>query len=237
LRIAVAQHRLRDTAAEDAEALCAAALRAAEQGAELLILPEVFSLQGDEDPARERLFEEVDRLGVSLFWPQLGTDSGGFAGFFDASEGLGRLGSMALLIGDGCIDISTIRELAFGFPDLGVLVPRSESDLQVEAMLEVAIALSDSFAGLIIVVDVDGAETGYPGHGGSAIVMFGKVIAEAGEGDDLLIADIETPIGAPEPREPLPQMPTILLQRLAHHQGIELEVDYPADLSSGFAGQ
>ncbi len=119
------------------------------------------------------------------------------------------------------------------FPNVAVLLPRSESDLQAEAVLELAIALSDSLAGLVIVVDTDGSEPGHPGHGGSAIIMFGKVVAEAMSGDDILFADVELPVGRPEPREPLPEMPTILQQRLAHHQGHHLEVDYLADLSDG----
>jgi hypothetical protein len=118
-----------------------------------------------------------------------------------------------------------------------VFLPRSENELQAEAILELALALSDSLAGLVIVVEPDGAEPGDPGHGGSAIIMFGKMVAEAMSGDDILYADIELPVGPPEPREPLPQMPPILQQRLAHHQGHQLEVDYPADLSDGSSQQ
>jgi len=233
LKIAVVQHRLRATPAEDADALIAAANQAVDQGAELLFLPEVPSLQEAVSVERSRLYSEIESLPARLFVPQLGVARSGFVGHFEPSEALHEIGSMALLIGDGCIDMDAIAPLVECAPDVCVFVPRSESELQAEAMLEVAVALSDSLAGLVVVTEPDGAEPGEPGHGGSAIIMFGKVVAEAIGGDDLLLADVETPLGPPTPREPLPQVPTILLQRLAHHEGRHLEVDYPADLSEG----
>lgn len=233
MKIAVVQHQLRATPAEDAAALAAAARRAADQGAELVIFPEVFSLHGDDNPHREALFAELDEIPGERLIPQLGPTSNGFAGVVDAPDGFEGLGLMAVLMGDGCVDLSVIRSMAFDFPDLAVMIPRSESELQAEGILEVAIALSDSLCGLILVCDTDGAELGEPGHGGSAIVKFGEVVAEAMSGDDVLVVDVALPIGAPNPREPLPQMPMILQQRLAHHEGRHLEVDYPADLSEG----
>lgn len=237
MKIAVVQHQLRATPAEDAAALLEAARTASAHGAELVFFPEVFSLDGDENPDCEGLFVELDTIDGERFIPQLGMADGGFAGVIEPSEGIEQLGKMALLIGDGCVDMSAIREIAMAFPDLAVFLPRSENELQAEAILELALALSDSLAGLVIVVEADGAEPGEPGHGGSAIIMFGKMVAEAMSGDDILYADIELPVGPPEPREPLPQMPTILQQRLAHHQGHQLEVDYPADLSDGSSQQ
>jgi len=109
----------------------------------------------------------------------------------------------------------------------------SESDLQAEAILEVALALSDSMAGLVLVADTDGAEPGDPGHGGSAIIRLGEMVAEAGDGDEVLIAEVATPVAQPEPREALPEIPTLLAQRLATHRGKRLEVEYLADLTDG----
>jgi len=233
LRIAVVQHQLRPTPAEDADAMARAAEKAAEAGAELVIFPEVFSLQGDDNPARDALFARLDAVEGERLIPQVGVESNGFAGVVDAPEGFEDLGLMAVLIGDGCVDMPVIRQIAMEFPDMAVMIPRSESELQAEAILEFALALSDSFAGLVLIAETDGAEPGEPGHGGSAIIRFGEIVAEAGSGDDVLVADIEVPIGPPSPRERLPIMPPILEQRLANHEGRHLEVDYPADLSEG----
>lgn len=233
MRIAVVQHQLRQTPAEDAEALAAAARRAADEGAELVIFPEVFSLQGDDNPARDALFAQLDTIEGERLIPQVGVESNGFAGVVDAPEGFEQLGMIAVLIGDGCVDMPIIRQIAMEFPDLAIMIPRSESDLQAEAILEFGLALSSSFSGVVLVADTDGAEPGEPGHGGSAIIRFGEVVAEAQAGDGVLIADIELPIGPPNPREPLPIMPLILEQRLASHEGRHVEVDYPADLSDG----
>ncbi|TPW09022.1 MAG: hypothetical protein FD127_4274, partial [Acidimicrobiaceae bacterium] len=123
------------------------------------------------------------------------------------------------------------RRVAEDPPDVLVLAPASESDLQAEAAIEVAIGLSISVAGLVIVLDSSGAEPGTPGHGGSAIVLLGEVAAEALLEDDALIAQIPVPVPQPKPRAPLPAVPPLLLQRLAHHRGERVAFDYPADTS------
>jgi hypothetical protein len=67
-------------------------------------------------------------------------------------------------------------------------------------------------------------------------VLLGEVAAEAFGDTDVLVADVRVPVPQPEPPEPLPQVPTILAQRLAHHGGTKLGVGYPADLSDGRGG-
>ena len=151
-------------------------------------------MTGTRTRTARRLFAELDTIDGERFIPQLGMADGGFAGVIEPSEGIEQLGTMALLIGDGCVDMGAIREIAMAFPDLAVFLPRSENELQAEAVLELALALSDSLAGLVIVVEADGAEPGEPGHGGSAIILFGKMLAEAMSGDDILFADIELPV-------------------------------------------
>ena len=117
-------------------------------------------------------------------------------------------------------------------PTVAVLAPRSENDLQAEAVMELAIGLSESLASLVVVTECAGAEPGDVGHGGSAIIHLGKVIAEAmGQDDETLLADIELPLSRPEPPEPLPVIAPILSQRVAHHRGERQPVDYPADLT------
>jgi len=140
------------------------------------------------------------------------------------------LGSVTLLRGDEVFDLALLRSLADGGTDVLVLSPGSESDLQAEAVLEFAIGLSDCVAGLVLVVERDGAEPGEPGHGGSAIVLLGEVLAEAMSGEDFIDAEVGIPVPQPVPRDPLPELPTILAQRVAHHQGTHVAVDYPSDV-------
>ena len=144
---------------------------------------------------------------------------------------LGRLGRLAVLRGDAAIDPAMHAVMAADAPDVLLLLPASESELQAEATIEVALGLSLSLAGLVIVTDTAGSEPGVAGHGGSAIILLGEVAAEALLDEEVLVADIPVPIPAPEPRAPLPVVPPILLQRLAHHRGGKVAVDYPADLS------
>ena len=148
-----------------------------------------------------------------------------------AVQGLEPFGRVVIIAGDAAIDPEQHRRLAADPPDVLVLAPGSESELQAEAVLELAIGLSVSLAELIIITETSGAEPGSPGHGGSAIILLGEVLAEAVFDDQTLTADIDLPILAPEPRAPLPVLPTILAQRLAHHRGERPAVDYLADLS------
>jgi len=148
-----------------------------------------------------------------------------------AVQGMEPFGRVVIIAGDAAIDPEQHRRLAADPPDVLVLAPGSESELQAEAVLELAIGLSVSLAPVVIIAEAAGAEPGSPGHGGSAIMMLGEVLAEAVFDDQILTADIDLPVTAPEPRAALPALPTILAQRLAHHRGERLSVDYLADLS------
>ncbi len=221
MKIAVVQHRLRESGTADAEMLRRAARRAREDGADMVIAPELLSPHADpHDPA-------------TAFSSQLGPDARAFAGVVSAPQGAEEIGRVGLLVGDACMDPEELQCMAAEKPDVTVLLPRSESDLQAEAVLEVALALSDSLSGLVLVADAVGAEPGHAGHGGSAIIFLGDMVAEAGDGDDVLFAEIATPVAQPEPREPIPPIPPILLQRLANHRGTRPEMGYLADLTDG----
>jgi hypothetical protein len=142
------------------------------------------------------------------------------------------LGSTALVVGDASMDYQEILTLSGKKPKVVILVPLSENALQAEAMLELAIGLSQSLAGLVIIAESAGAKPGEPGHGGSAIVYLGEVVAEAmGEEDATLEFEVDSPVPQPEPRGLLPQIPTILSQRLANHEGVKPETDYPSDMN------
>lgn len=233
VKLAVVQHRLRGSSAQDAEELYQAVASAAQAGADIVVLPEIPTLHGEDNLDRATLLDRMDELPGRRLVPRIDPETRAFAAVVESPQGYEELGRIALFVGDACMDIDQIEQVASVSPDIAVMLPRSESDLQAEAMIEVALALSDSLAGVILIADTAGAEPGEPGHGGSAIIRLGELVAEAGSDDDVLVAEIETPVAQPEPREPFPQVPPILLQRLAAHQGKRLQVDYPADLTDG----
>lgn len=226
MKIAVVQHRLRPAPAQDLEALLLAAANAVASGAEALFLPEIAALS--EGPLRDELSRRADdEIPVPLLVPLAEPDQGGDPAAFLEHD---ALGVVAILSDDACMDADVLAQTAEREPDVLVLLPGSESELQAEAVLELAIALSTSVAALVLIVEPYGADLGVAGHGGSAVVHLGEMLAEATEGDALLLVDVATPIGPPEPRGPLPLMPPLLAGRVAAHAGRKLTVDYPADL-------
>ena len=228
MKIAVIQHHLRGDPYQDAEAMVSSVRAAQEQGAEFVILPEVDSLGEEFGGPRAEFLGALRSIDVNSLSPNASTrDEGELVSVMQ----LGPLGRAVLLSGDAPIDPAVHAGLAELHPDLLVMLGRSESELQAEALAEVAIGLSDSAVGLVVVVDAVGAESGKPGHGGSMIALLGEVVAEALGDDEIILADVVTPIPAPQPGEALPTVPPMLSQRLAHHRGEKPTADYPADLS------
>jgi len=231
MKVAVIQHSLRDTAAEDVNAIVVAIDAARGRGADLVVLPMIAPIDEDAD-ARRALAVALRGVPCVQPIPDARVPWAGSAAFchpdVDADAGV-----MAVLTGDRVFDAVSWHNALDAGAQLLVLGPGAENDLQAEAALELALQLSDSVAGLVLVAECDGAEVGDAGHGGSAIISLGDIVAEAMSGDDTLIAEIALPIAQPEPREPLPELPTLLAQRLAHHSGAKVDVDYPADLSDG----
>lgn len=226
MRIAVVQHLLRPAPAQDLEALVVAASRAVANGADLIFAPNIVAL--NDGPLREETYRRLDvEVRCPVLIPRLDSERDVNAPLPLEDE---MLGLVVVLTGDSCMDAETLRELFEDSLAVLVLAPRSESELQAEAVLELALGLSTSVAPLVIVVEPDGAEVGAPGHGGSAVVHLGEMLAEAMAGDDVLLADVVTPLGRPEPRSPLPVVPPLLVGRVAAHHGRKLDVGYPADL-------
>ena len=229
MRIAVIQHVLRGSNEEDAVALGNAAADVCDMGAEVVIFPTVPVLAdvSDGDPV-PRLFEAIGEArpeNVVFLNP-----SAAPSGLNVAS--LPLLGSTALLVGDATMDYQEILTASGKKPSVAILVPHSENELQAEAVTELAIGLSQSLAGLVVIAEAAGAEPGAPGHGGSAIIYLGDVVAEAmGEEDATLEFEVGSPVPQPEPRGLLPEIPTILSQRLASHEGRKPDTEYPADLN------
>lgn len=228
MQIAVVQHLLRGDTHEDAVALANAAADAADMGAQVIVFPAVPALADDSegDPVA-KAFEAIGEpqpKDVLCINPAVMPEGAHLAE-------LPMLGRTALLVGDACADAEQIRKVAADKPDVTIIALGADNELQAEALAEYALGLSDSLSGLVIVAECAGAEPGEPGHGGSAIVQLGGVVAEAmGENAETLEADIELPIAQPEPRESLPRVPSLLAGRLAHHQGRKPDVEYPAEL-------
>lgn len=224
MKFAVIQHELRPTPAADLEALVLAVDGAAAAGADMVIVPDVADVL--DGPLGEEFSRRAGEVagGCSVLVAHRG---GAEPAWFGLAESTVRT---VVLAGDSCFD-PTVLDAAFAYsPGLAVLSPGSESELQSEAVLELAIGLSTSLASLVIVAEPDGAAPGRPGHGGSVIVHLGQVLAEAMDGDGVITAEVQSPPGPPEAREPLPGMPPLLQQRLAAHRGHKVEPDYPADL-------
>lgn len=234
MKIAVIEHRLRGDLAEDTRALAESCREAAHRGAEVVFFPSVIPI--DEAEAHAELARLVSDVRGTRLIPRVA--SGVRSQVFSATDEIpvigSRLGKTALLHGDACFDADVLARVATGNPAVLIMTPMSENDLQAEAVFELALQLSESLSGLVIVAESVGAELGEAGHGGSAIIMLGEVLAQStGEDGGVIVADVSEPVPLPEPPEPLPQVPTILAQRFATHQGRRLDMGYLADLSDG----
>lgn len=226
MRFAVAQH----ASSPDSSVTAVPVVRAAlERSTDLVICPASMGV------AAEEIASALDRVvgaGTATYLlPTAEAQPPGSAAVVDFGPVFPDLGRMAVFVGDACFERAEWLAAREAGVTAAVLCPLSESDLQSEAALEVAIALSESLCGLVIVAEAAGADSGEPGHGGSAIISLGEVLAEGFSEPDVLVAEVALPAGMPEPPELLPELPTLLAQRLASHAGRRLEVDYPADLS------
>jgi hypothetical protein len=234
MKIAAIQHRVRETAEEDVRALAEAAVAAAGRGAELIVLPDVASLLRGDGEGHALLATLMRDVSALCIVPSPDPDLRGVAiaaALPDSiASAVGGSGVAGFFVGDACMDAAEIARVAEQSPAFAVLSPRSDTDLQAESMLEFAIALSDSLAGVVVIAECSGAEPLEVGHGGSAIVVLGEVVTEALADDDVIIAEVLQPFPQPSPREPLPKVPPLLAQRVAHHTG-HLPPEHGPDLS------
>lgn len=133
---------------------------------------------------------------------------------------VGCLDGSARLAGNDCFDLTRIAGLD---ARALVLAPEAMSPFEAEAVIEYAVALSESAAGLVVVIEPSTA-------GGSAIVLLGEVVAEAEEGERVILADVSSPPPQPHPRAPMPELPPIIAQRVLRVGGAAPDPGYPADL-------
>jgi hypothetical protein len=222
----VVEQRMTGERLDDARALAEGLREAAARGAEAVFLPALLDARDLE--AGAVLADALEGLpGVHAVSHEVsrGACSSGGASLED------RLGPIAILHGDACVDMERLRAVADSGPSVLVMTPGAESDLQAEAFVELAVALSDSVAGLVILAEAVGAEAGQPGHGGSAIVLLGDVVSESLEADGaILFADVPEPVGRPGSPDAVPELPTILAQRYAKHAGLKQDLGYLAEL-------
>lgn len=227
MKIAVIHHNVRGDADKDADALVDAARMACASGADAVVFPRVPSLAALDMAGREALLARIE-----------GCAEGAALLVFFADDGVGPrivdspLGRTALLAGDSCLRENVLRTLVAEGVETAVWRPGAESELQAEAILQYALGSSLALAGLLLLAECSGGE-GHDGcRGTSAIIHAGQLVTEAtASGDEMLIAEVEVPVAAPEPDMPLPALPPILAQRLAVHDGRKPQVDYLADLS------
>ena len=227
MRVAVIQHKLRAHERMDLAALLSSAQQASDEGASIIVCPSIPGLS--RNTRIYQAFIENMRMhapGSLVLTPALAIYREG-----DLEPFITPLGRTLSLVGDECIDPGYYESIERVAPNAMLWQPDPESALQAEAVLELALDASLSLAGLVIVTSLMGKARGAAGFGGAAVVHLGEILAEAGEGDDVVTADLTAPVALPDRLGPRPALPPILAQRLAHHRGGKPPVDWPADLS------
>jgi len=228
VKIAVIQHRIRPSVDEDIDVLTAAITSACQNEAQVVVCPWVPSIAALEPASRSLVF---DRLTECAHFTEvlLPFESVSPRGEIRLHETM--LGLTAFMLGDECLT-SAMYDLAEG-RGAGAWIwrPLATSALQAEAFLELAMVVSASHTGLVVIVEPSGAEPGEIGHGSSAILYLGNPLAEAVFPDEIIMADLEIPVPLPDPRVAIPPLPPILERRLAVKEGRKPRTGYLEDLS------
>ena len=143
MKIAVIQHRLRETAEEDLVALGDAAATATDMGAEVVVFPRVPVLadQSAGDPVISALRAVGEERSEQVIYlnPMMAPEGAHVAE-------LPLLGKTALLVGDACMDPVELGRALMESPASAIVAVGAENDLQAEAVLELALGLSESLA-------------------------------------------------------------------------------------------
>lgn len=215
MKIAVVQHRIRTHERMDLAALLFMSEQAEDEGADVIVYPCVPGL-GYASPLMTAFASNVVERApqVSIVAPCAARSRGG-----DLRRVPTRLGSTLVLAGDDCIDALMYPEIeSLGLEAL-VWQMDTESPLQAEALLELALDASLTQAGLVLTACLWGEARGVDSSGGSAIVHLGEILAEAGDGEDLLFAEVPVPVTLPERRGRRAVPAPVLQQRFAVHRG------------------
>ncbi len=228
MKIAVIQHQLRGHERTDLAALLSVSEQASDEGASVIVCPRLPGL-GPDTRIYQAFIENMRKHapGSLVVMPAVAGGRGE-----ELQPFLTPLGRTVALTGDECIEPSMLDDVATLGVEAMVWQPCAASALQAEAFLEFALDASLSLSGLVIVTALTGSARGVARFGRSAVVELGDILAEAGEGEAVVSAQIEAPVSLPDRPRPHPVLPPILAQRLAHHLGEPPPaVGYPADLS------
>lgn len=228
MRVAVIHHRCRDDVALDSAALAESVGHACADGAAVVVCPQIPALAGMPPHERTHVLEMVHKLagGTALLMP-----------FTDADDSGHRivvtpLGLTSLATGDVCLNPETGRMAREAGVHAVVWSPGAESELQAEAIIEYVLQCAPALAGLVVLAECTGSSAHLGQSGVSAIVLFGELVAEsAGAEDEILYVEVEGAWEASEQDLALPELPPLLAQRLAVHEGRRASVEYPWDLS------
>jgi predicted amidohydrolase len=218
LRIAALQHRLRAHERMDLASMLAQSEHAAERGVQVLAFPRVPGLVADR-VLLDAFFRNVEERapGVGLIRPRLR-----HAGEGPLRPQATALGRTLVLDGDDCIDPALFAAVQDAECDSLVWLFNAEDPLQAEAALELALDASLHLAPLVVIATVTGHARGVLAAGIGAIVHLGEILAEGGEGEELVVADVPSPAGFSEKPRSLPDPAPILMQRLAAHHAAGL---------------
>ncbi len=225
LRLAVVQHRLRAHERMNLAALLAVAQEASDFGAGVIVCPSIPGL-GHNARIYQAFIENMRMYAPGSLVLTMLLSSGREEGPALVTTPLGRT---LTLVGDACIDPTAYDRVDELAPEAMIWQLDPESTLQAEALLETALDASLSLAGLVVIAATTGKARGTAGFGGAAIVHLGEILAEAGDDEEIVTADVPVPVALPDRRGPRPQLPPILAQRLAVHGGTRAPVDYPTD--------
>lgn len=151
---------------------------------------------------------EVSASGHAAFHPLINAAHASGADVVITPTGtVGTFDDVVRLTGDECFERARYDHAPMS---VVVLVPRAESELQAQAVIEYAVGLSESVTGLVVVVEPSEV-------GGSAIVFLGEVVDEAGTGEHVISADVPAPVPRPVPPAAFPDLSPVLAQRLRVH--------------------
>jgi hypothetical protein len=198
----------------DLASMLAQSEHASEQGVQVLVFPRVPGLVADRT-LLDAFYRNVEERapGVGIVRPSLRHPGEG-----PLRPQATALGRTLVLDGDDCIDPVLFPAVQEAACDSLVWLFNAEDPLQAEAALELALDASLHLAPLLVMATVTGHARGVLAAGIGAIVHLGEILAEGGEGDELVIADVPSPAGFPERPRSLPEPAPILVQRLiAHH--------------------
>lgn len=214
MRIAALQHRLRAHERMDLASMLAQSEHAAEQGVQVLVFPRVPGLAADRGLI-DAFFRNVEERapGVGLIRPNLRHPGEG--PLLPQATALGRT---LVLADDDCIDPALFGAIQESACDSLVWLFNAEDPLQAEAALELALDASLRLAPLVVIATVTGHARGVLAAGIGAIVQLGEILAEGGDDEELVVADVPPPSGFTERPRTLPEPAPILLQRVSAHR-------------------